>query len=79
MEINEECENPRAAWAWAVIHDEFDALDQTLETLYRFLTLRGRYQEAETLIARALRRIATRVLSHRPVVHGRLALTGDEC
>lgn len=56
-EVYDEFENVRTAWNWAVAHDERDLLAGALEALYRSLIVRGRYREAEALIAGALRRI----------------------
>jgi predicted ATPase/uncharacterized protein HemY len=54
LEIGEELENIRAAWARAIERNKGDELGKALESLYRFYDLRGLVQEGEETLGRAV-------------------------
>ena len=58
MEIGTERENARAAWNWAVAHNQTECLGQALESLGNFYEWRGRYQQGEQALRMAAEKIA---------------------
>ncbi|GIK38497.1 MAG: transcriptional activator [Chloroflexota bacterium] len=44
-EINTEIENVRAAWRWAVAHDDLTVIEPALESLFHFYDIRSWFQE----------------------------------
>jgi len=53
QEIEQEIENVRAGWDWAVTHGEEEELESSLESLYLFYAMRGRAQEGEAVFRKA--------------------------
>ncbi|MEZ4640943.1 MAG: hypothetical protein R2856_39295, partial [Caldilineaceae bacterium] len=53
-EIQQELENVRQAWAWAIAHRLWQALDVGTNGLVRFLIISSRYEEGERLVTRAI-------------------------
>src|SRR3712207_8814001 len=50
--IDEEIDNIRVAWDWAVEHDQLELIEQTYKSLYRYYQIRSRYHEGAELFAR---------------------------
>lgn len=50
-ELDEEIENIRLAWQWAVEQDQLEALARTGVALYHYYQIRNRYQEGEEIFA----------------------------
>lgn len=56
-QINAEIENVRAAWQWAIVHEDWAAVDRSATTLFRFYEMRGWLSEGEETLNKAIRRI----------------------
>jgi predicted ATPase/predicted Ser/Thr protein kinase len=56
--IDQEIENGRAAWQWAVKQKNFEALDRVLESIYLFCQMRSRFDDCEELLSLALEQLA---------------------
>ena len=52
-EVEQEFENLRLAWEYAVAHRHYDQLDRALEGLYWFCVLRNRHHDVEPLLTLA--------------------------
>ena len=52
-EIESDFENVRAAWYWAITHEDYAAIDSMLESLNLFCTMRSRFQERADLLGAA--------------------------
>jgi len=52
--LNDEVDNIRAAWEWAVEQEDISQMERALGGLTCFYTLRGRFQEGETALGRAV-------------------------
>jgi len=52
--LGDEVDNIRAAWEWAVDQEDIPQIERALEGLTQFYTLRGRFQEGETVLGRAI-------------------------
>lgn len=52
-QIELDFENIRAAWQWAVDHADFEAINQSLEALYWFCTMRAQVPTGEQLFRQA--------------------------
>ncbi|MEZ4668679.1 MAG: LuxR C-terminal-related transcriptional regulator [Anaerolineae bacterium] len=52
-EIEADFENVRAAWNWAIDHQLYNIIDQSLESLWLFCVMRGRFQDGADLLGRA--------------------------
>jgi predicted ATPase/DNA-binding SARP family transcriptional activator len=53
-EIEADFENVRAAWLWAVAHDNQQAINRALESLHLFCDMQARYREGIALLQTAL-------------------------
>ena len=53
-EIEADWNNVRAAWLWALDHQDWDAVGQMMEALHLFCDMRARYSEGDTLFQQAL-------------------------
>lgn len=47
--VAEEIDNVVAAWRWAVVHNDLDAIEPAIDALYTFYQVRSRFQEGEAL------------------------------
>jgi tetratricopeptide (TPR) repeat protein len=56
-EIQQEVDNVRQAWQWAVTHAEIEAIDHSLDGLSRYYLLAGPLQEGETAFSMAADRM----------------------
>lgn len=65
-QIELDFENIRAAWQWAVDHADCEAIDQSLEALYWFCTMRARVPTGEQLFQQAREQFG---LSFDPEAH----------
>lgn len=52
-EIQEEFENVRAGWNWAVEQGQVASIEQAMDSLYDFYQIRSRFQEGQEAFARA--------------------------
>ncbi|NIV11985.1 MAG: hypothetical protein GWN62_12150, partial [Aliifodinibius sp.] len=52
-QIQEEFDNIRMAWNWAIKQDDYKFVDKALESLYWFCVFRGRIPDGEELFQRA--------------------------
>lgn len=57
-ELEQEQDNFRAAWEWALGQNQVDLLQQMVDPLCRFYDWRGRYQDGDQFCATAVRHIA---------------------
>lgn len=69
--------NIRAAWQWAVDHSDFEAIDQALEALYWFCTMRARVPAGEQLFQQAREQFGLSFDPEAHPVHRRLLLRFD--
>ena len=53
-EIEADWNNVRAAWAWALSHQDWGAIGQMMEALHLFCDLRARYSDGEALFIHAV-------------------------
>jgi predicted ATPase/Tfp pilus assembly protein PilF len=53
QEIEQEIENVRAGWDWAVMHGKVEDIERSLESLYHFYEMRGRALEGEVVFRKA--------------------------
>ena len=86
LRIAPEIENIHQAWQWAVSNSAWREIDHSLESLYRFFDVQGRFQEGIDLLAQAIDRWATdsedaeksdvlgRLLSRQGALYSRIAL-----
>jgi predicted ATPase/DNA-binding SARP family transcriptional activator len=65
QEIEEEIENVRTAWSWAVAHDKLDALEHALDSFAYFLETRLWQDQAIVLFEHALTTLAARLPEDR--------------
>ncbi len=52
--VEEEIENVRLAWAWAIKRQDVDSLNRAMETLARFYSLRNWLEEAQDIFFKAI-------------------------
>ncbi len=52
--LDDEMDNIRAAWEWAVAQEDIPQIERALEGLTQFYTLRGRFQEGQVALGRAV-------------------------
>ena len=77
-EIGEELENVRTAWHWAVDRSRNDEIEKSLESLYFFYEIQGRFHEGEAAVDRAVKAFgepglkAEEVSEEHEVIFGRL-------
>jgi predicted ATPase/DNA-binding SARP family transcriptional activator len=64
LAIKTESENVRAAWCWAATQTKLDEIERSVNSLSRFYTLAGPYQEGEATIRLAVEH--TRTLIEKP-------------
>jgi len=57
-ELDEEIENARAAWNWAIAQGQVTRLDQALDSLCLYYQWRGRYREGEIAYGQAVEKLA---------------------
>ncbi|MEW6368620.1 MAG: tetratricopeptide repeat protein [Acidobacteriota bacterium] len=57
-EIDEDLENARVSWEWACQFADASLFDDALDALVTYHDVRGRFQEGESLVGRALRALA---------------------
>jgi predicted ATPase/class 3 adenylate cyclase/uncharacterized protein HemY len=69
-EIQEEIENVRASWNWAVEHERLEALSQALGSLHLYLDRKSRFQEGVEILESAIIRV--RSTRQHDVLLGRL-------
>lgn len=50
QEIERDLANVREGWLWAAKHGKYDAIDQSLHSLWLYYHLTGKYSEGETLL-----------------------------
>jgi tetratricopeptide (TPR) repeat protein len=67
-EIGEEIGNVQAAWNWAVAQDKVEVIDQALESLYEFYSIRSRFQEGQAAFGRAAARLQTQARPESEIV-----------
>ncbi len=74
-ELEEDVDNIRAAWHWAIAQGRFAALDKQAQTLMFFFETRSRYQEGLDSFARAFEALGRRSHTdeHKPAL-GRLLI-----
>jgi predicted ATPase/DNA-binding CsgD family transcriptional regulator len=75
-EIETELENIRSGWGWAVHNHQFDALEGTLQSLWFFYDRGSRFQEGETVFAKAAAQLAVAGEAYRPLYGNVLARQG---
>lgn len=63
LETEADMENIRAAWRWAVEQGHIQYLAQIVDGLCQFYVWRGRFQEGEVMVQRALAKLAAPVSS----------------
>src|SRR6185436_18272474 len=51
--MGDDIDNLRACWSWAVTHVSVEALQHSLQSLYLFYRIRGRFQEGAEAFAQA--------------------------
>ncbi|MCB0191761.1 MAG: alpha/beta fold hydrolase [Anaerolineae bacterium] len=56
--IEDNLENIRAAWLWAVHEEDFEPIALALETLFQFYWIRSEFQEGQRMFGAALERLA---------------------
>lgn len=76
--LGDEVDNIRAAWEWAVAQEDVPQIERALEGLTQFYTLRGRFQEGETLFGRAVQSLERSGVAEqtRPIIHQLVARRG---
>lgn len=55
--LGDEIENIRVAWDWAATHEQVPAIEQALEGLAQFYSLRCWFQEGESVFGQAIRKL----------------------
>ncbi len=75
-EVSAEIDDARAAWDWAVAHQDLGFLAQSLDSMYIFYWARNRFQEGQTAFAHATEIIASQAKVTLP---GRLLLERLRC
>src|SRR5690606_23025005 len=73
-EIEEDFQNIRAAWNWALQRRDAEGIDRALEGLHIFSDMRSRHQEAAELFARACRTFAPAPGEQPSLLWGRLVI-----
>lgn len=76
-QIELDFENTRAAWQWAVEHADFEAINQSLESLYWFCTMRARVPTGEQLFQQAREQLGVSFDPDAHPVQRRLLLRFD--
>jgi predicted ATPase/DNA-binding SARP family transcriptional activator len=71
-EIEVEFRNIKAAWEWALRHNDISAIGQAVEGLYLFCDLRGRQQEGAELLQAAQEQFQPEIGKEPGLVYGRL-------
>lgn len=72
-EIGAEIDNIRAAWGWALTHQQTAAVSGAVQSLYRFYAARNWFQEGEALFRQATTHLSSATLVYAKVA-ARLAL-----
>lgn len=62
-EINAEIENVRTAWQWIIAHSQLQAIEQSLDSLYFFYEIVGRFQEGQKMFQQAITGLVEEQLS----------------
>jgi predicted ATPase/DNA-binding SARP family transcriptional activator len=55
--LNDEIDNIRVAWDWAVAHEKTSAIERALEGLTQFYSMRCWFQEGESVFGRAIEKL----------------------
>ena len=72
LEIEAELNNIRAAWRWAVEHEEWETINRAMESLHLFCDMQGRHLEGAALFEMASEQLSAAVdIETRPIL-GRL-------